>query len=517
MPNTVDDCDSEIEFVTRCKSSFRFFAESEMLDQEYYEHTGDSDGLIVTDFHQEWVDAVEDNDRIAITAFTGSGKTTILGVIYPIWKVLFEEADILIVSSTMSQSTKILDEIKHHIENSEWLQDLKPDSREATWKQTEIELSNGCNIYCKPFNKGVKGVHVDYALCDEAAEFKEHDVYERYVKTRVARKNGTICLISTPVHENDLMAKLSEGHETKKCPECGRATENEIKEGEETSICVNPDCDRYDDVVEPDFDPNISERGYWNGKFPVEDENSDPTFSQAFDEDDIQQLRNEKPEAFQREYLCESLAVEGDLFDPNDIMECYDKERSFEQKIDEDAVYYMGCDFAVSKKGDYSVFTVIEDYPEDEGYTIKYMERIRGLKLSEQERRIEELHEIFDFRDIIVDETNFGQRTLQNLRDMGLPVTGQSFERKARNNLIITLKTMLEKGDITIPRGRRGETTRKITDTLYNELLGFGTSVTEAGSVTYQSSAKHDDTVMSLAMAVSDIDEQREVQTHIAF
>lgn len=160
------------------------------------------------------------------------------------------------------------------------------------------------------------------------------------------------------------------------------------------------------------------------------------------------------------------------------------------------------------------MYTVVE-VPKSGKPIIRWMERIRGMGLDAQEDRIQELHEIYDFERIVLDETNFGSTAKRNLKEAGLPIRGQDFKMKARNNLIVGLKSKVESGDFRIARG--SERSKRVTDTLYNELLGFGTSETQSGSITYESTAKHDDTVMSLAMVLSGIKKKKDVVATMAF
>ena len=491
------EVDQEVGILTRAGLSFEFFAQNVVNQDEYGE-----EGYVMKEFHKDWVseleraNATDDTEKVAITAFTGSSKTETLGVLYPLWKMFSEPGyEVLIVSNNMNHSKDILGRIKYHIENSEYLEDYK-DEADKTWAQKKIELTNGSKAEVRALYDGVKGAHVDYVFADEAAEYDDKELFSRYVETRIRRKNGTICLGSTPVHENDLMQKVSEGEK-------------------------------------PD-DPNVSEEGYWNGVYPVEEkvgeENKDeeyvfknendewvkPTFPEAFDEDDIRTLRDENPVTFQKEYLCQPLAVEGDMFDPNDVIECFDESTSFSQNVREDARYILACDFAISTQGDYSVFLILEMAPDIDGKRIKEMERIRGLALSEQENRIKQLHQVFNFDDIIVDETNFGGSVYQNLLTAGLPVTGQDFSYKSRNNLLMNLKSQIESGDVIIPRGDTGSRTRKRTDKLYNELMGFGPTETQTGQISYTSTAAHDDTVIALAMGLESVKEKAPVQTYFA-
>jgi|AKVG01.1.fsa_nt_gi hypothetical protein len=511
--------------VIEAKTSFESFATNDnFIDQDYY---STESGVIIKDYHKEWVGALENNQKVAITAFTGSGKTSIPGVLYPLWRIFRDpETSILIISATLSQATRILNEIKHHIEHADYLKDLKPEDRSASWSKSKVEFTTGGEIKCKPVGNGakaVKGAHVDLAICDEAAEFDDQEKFHRNVRTRVESQGGDICLISTPVHENDLMANVSEGDMPTTCKLCRSEA---YKNDDGAYEC--PDHGVLNDH-ELDGGDNISAKGYWNktysvheevpedeeGSFEVEGKNVKPLFPENFDRMKIMKLREENMTMFQKEYLCQPLAVEGDLFDPNDIIELYDNEESFSQNPRDDARYYMGADFAISHQGDYSVFTVIE-VPDDGGKpVVRWIERLRGMGLDSQQDRIRDLHSIFNFEDIVLDETNFGSTAKKNLKQAGLPITGQDFKMKARNNLMVGLKNEIESEEFILPRG--GERSQKLIDKLYNELLGFGTSETQSGSITYESTAKHDDTVMSLAMAVSSIERKQPVEAMLAY
>jgi len=515
---------ADVGEVIEAKRSFEHFATNDnFIDQDYY---SPDTGVIIKDYHKEWVGALEEHQKVAITAFTGSGKTSIPGVLYPLWRIFRNpETSILIISATLSQATRILNEIKHHIEHADYLKDLKPEDRQSSWSKSKVEFTTGGEIKCKPVGNGakaVKGSHVDLAICDEAAEFDDQEKFHRNVRTRVESQGGDICLISTPVHENDLMANVSKGDMPPTCKLCRKEAHKE----DEEFVC--PEHGVLDDH-EIDGGENISENGYWNktysvhkevppdteGAFEVEGKFVKPLFPENFDRMKIMKLREENMTMFQKEYLCEPLAVEGDLFDPNDIIELYSKDEDFTQTTNDDSRYYMGADFAISHQGDYSVFTVIEVPNDGNKPVLRWMERLRGMGLDSQQDRIKELHSVFGFEDIVIDETTFGSTSKKNLTQACLPITGQDFKMKARNNLMVGLKNSIESKDFVIPRG--DERAQRLTDVLYNELLGFGTSETQSGSISYESTAKHDDTVMSLAMVISSIDTKKAVQPMMAY
>jgi len=158
---------SVMDDVLAAKYDFEEFATNDkFIDQGYYDS---EDGVVVKDYHMEWVNALEDNQKVAITAFTGSGKTSIPGVLYPLWRIFRDPStNILIISATLSQATRILNEIKHHIEHADYLEELKPEDRQASWSKSKVEFTTGGEIKCKPIGNGakaVKGSHVDLAIC----------------------------------------------------------------------------------------------------------------------------------------------------------------------------------------------------------------------------------------------------------------------------------------------------------------------------------------------------------------
>jgi len=460
---------SEILTIAKCKASFTEFVDT-MIPKSFFSYKGQYLGVDKTQI--EWVKAMESNDRVLIEAFTGSGKTTIVEA-YAVWKLYYnKDFEILVTSFNVAQSTRVLDDIKQMIKESKYLTEMEitsADEVKARDTRTELKLNGNRTIWCKPYGPGVKGVHVDLVLCDEISEYNPHEVYSRYVSTRVESKDGKIVAISTPVHEADLLHKLKK------------------------------------------------KENYKSLALPIMTASGKPTCPDRFGKKKIARIRIDKGEyAFQREYMLNCLSTQLGIFDKNDVLECFDESLSFNLRPIEGCKYYLGADFAVSKHGDYSVYTVIEQ-TEDKKTIIKYMERVRGLALDEQVTRIAQLNQIFTFQSLVLDETNFGQKPLQDLRAQFLPVIGQNFEHKNRINLLINLKNFVDTHKLIIPRNPESEITITITDNLYREMIGFEEVKTEKGTRTFHTTAAHDDCVMSLALALSKISNNREVVDSICF
>lgn len=503
----------EIKLMAQAKRDFKTFAESEILYQRQFSE----EGITIKPFHEEWVEAIENNKRAVITAFTGSGKSTV-NIIYVLWKIFFsdEPFSALIVANSLDQSKKILRQLKRQFENSEYLMEYIPEDTQKAWSAKAIELEDPegftHRIECKPYNENIKGEHVDLVICDEAAEYEPKDVFYSSVKTRVPSQGGSLVLISTPVHENDLRAELSEGVQPPICDECfGEMEEQPVlaeERGLDVPVFVCQDCGAEN--VDPDIDDSVSERGFWNKTYRVmDDETGDPIFPEQFDMKKIKELKREDPESFKREYMCRVVSSEGGLIDSNDIIECFDKSESFRQYKYEGKDYYLGVDLAAAKRGDYSVYTVVEVDRETGDKVVRFMERVQGMSLPAQQNRLEQLHEIFEFKKIVVDRERY-KSVLDGLKENGLPAEGQSFQSAARSQLLNKLKTEIESHSVTIPRSNEYmDNTRSLTDQLFEELDGYGVKTTDAGNMTYRPTTDHDDTVMSLAMALNNVQVNR--------
>jgi len=449
-------------FAVKYLSNFKFFCE-QVLD------------LKIAPFHMEWFSAIQKNNRVAIQAPTGFGKTQILGIAYPIWLVLTRKNfKVLIISSSLPQSRRILEDIKHAIENNELLADLIPSK--DIWTKEEINTTTSCKILCKPYNINIKGYHVDYILNDEAASFKETRIYYDYVVTRATAKNGTVCCISTPENINDLMQQLD------KSPEYW----SRIYPAEEDG------------------------KALWPEKFPIEWLNKRK-----------QEMRGE-PGAYEREYLCDpSVSSGNNLFPPHIIENCFDYEVKFTRHL-EDGIKVGGFDFAIATgpTADYDAYVIVERIGSK--IIIRHGEIHKGLTIAGKVRRIEDLYSTYKLDRLNLDPSSVGQGVIEGLREKGISVHEANFQSAARNKMLVDLRKLM--GDpqdkipaqLIIPRNKNDQTTMKFTNRLVDELLGFQETKTKVGTISYQSNAKHDDTVMALAMACQMISGQKPCLDFIA-
>lgn len=448
--------DDPLTFFTKCKLSFKFFAER-VCDKD------------IQPFHLEWIKAVEENNRVAIEAPTGFGKTTLLGILYPLWRIWNNKnQQFLIVSNTLPQSTKILTEIRHYIEDNAILAKLIPKHSES-WTKTELFTSNNCRFYCRPYSINLKGFHVNYILADEASSFIDHKIYFDYLVTRATAKKGKVVAISTPEHIADLMERLR----------------------------VNSEYwfKRYTAIVDG--------KSLWPTQFSLER---------------LEKIRREIGDAaFKREYMCDpSAPSENAIFLPSDIEQCFAYSKKFEMRSSGGAVF-IGCDFAIASgpRADYDAYIVLERL--GEYATILHGEIHKGMPIAGKVMRLEQLNEIYKPTRIIVDESSIGKAIVEALREKGIPVEGADFSSKNRANMLINLKKLIDDKKLIIPRNADDALTMTFTNRLIGELVKFAEVRSEKTRVlSYQSTGAHDDTVMALALACKGITSQKKYVDFIA-
>lgn len=435
---------SEIAFFSRGYNDFKFFVERIF-------------NIKLEDRLVDLVDEVERNDHVAVMAFTGAGKTLVLGELYTLWKLIYNKNySVLIISNSMDQSTKLLRRIKERMTDNEITSSLVPAIKDK-WSETEIVTSNRGHIFCKPLTPNVKGVHVNYLLADEVAEYKDEDLFNGSVLTRVtANENTKIAAISTPVAENDLIHKLMEN---------------------------------------PSFKPIILKAEEKKGGIRV------PTCPVRFPLGKLDSiLRMIGRYAYAREYLLDCTSV-GDkaVFDIKKLVDGFDRELDFDREgkeTDEEGMRFIGADFAMSARGDY--FSAVAIKVSKGKVTIMNMEHQRGLMQEDQEGVLVEWNEKYKPNMMIIDSTHVGSIMKDHLIQLGLPIVAQGFTPRERLDILNNLRRIIENGQLKIPRHEDAE---PFTDILFNEISSFVEKETPSGMRTYKATTAHDDTVISLSMA----------------
>jgi len=453
-----------VDFVKKGATDFKFWAETLFPK------------IKIMSFHLRWVDLFYTNERACIIAFRGSGKSTILGVFFMLWISFYhKDKNMLIVSHSMRDSTKLIREMRKHINTVELLNNrLSPKNRNYTWTKTEINTATGCRILCKPYSDQARSEHVDYMLLDEASDFVDLTIYESVLLPMVLRYKGHIMTIGTPKTEIDLLAKLKE-----------------------------PDS-RY--LVE---------------EYPAENDKGELLWEKVFPQKELNKIRKDQGEiAYAREYLLTLRGSGTQAISNEAIIQSFDDNLSLISKKsdEEDKHYFMGCDLALSPDGDYSVFTVVERTP-DKKIIIRNIERVRGMDPESQARIISDLYLRFKPLVLYVDESVFGKSLIIRLQtEYHVPARSCKFDSYTRNSIIGNVVGIFNHPDgsrIVIPRNMNDAKTSMLTNELWKELTAVYPGVTKTGLDTYKTVSAHDDMLMSLGMACRAAEEMISSHLHI--
>lgn len=424
-------------------------------------------------FHKEWADALETKQRIAILAPTGYGKTTILGVCYPIWKAYYNSFwQGLVVSNSMPQATKILDQVKMELQENELLQRLIPPYAQLTWSKTEIAFATKGKMFCKPYGESAKGVHVNYVLGDEVSSYRDHDIWFRYIVTRATAKRGCVAAISTPVNEKDLMM---------------------------SKLMRNPEY--WHKSVSATIGGNspfaAGEESIWPERFPLE------------------WLKKTELElgktGFAQQYLCKLVSESEEIPFPMPLLvHSRDLRITFMDKrpAGDTDPYYVGCDFAMAIKGDWTAYVVGKKTKDNKIQIVKIF-RFRGMLPDAQLEILKGINSNYSPNKMLLDESNVGRMFVQDLIAENLPVVGFAFNPENRNSIIAKAITLEHQGNILRPYSKEPTEMSMMIDRLDHELTHFEVGKTPKGFATYLSAADHDDVAIAFFLMVKAAADER--------
>ena len=205
----------------------------------------------------------------------------------------------------------------------------------------------------------------------------------------------------------------------------------------------------------------------------------------AISEEELEEARKTMPEAmYKQEFLCEFLENAGQVF------------RRIKENIHEDELdiqpeksFTLGVDLAK-----YNDFTVLTPFDLNTG-KVGRLERFNQIDWNLQKARIEATARRYNNARVKLDSTGLGDPIYDDLRKQGLNLDEKPFKftEISRAQILNNLAILLEQDKIKIPKD----------ENLINELMSFQYKVGEKGRIkAVAPDNMHDDTVMSLALAV---------------
>lgn len=470
---------SFIEFDFKAKNSFKFFCE-ELL--------GITTMGGIHNFQLEWVNAVKHYNYVVIKAATGHSKTMTLGVWHTLWQCYKNDhLEILVVSKNLAQAKNTFRHIRNAIELNPILSEILGNEKTArSWNEQFIETKQFNTIRVVPYTSSIRSFRAHIVYCDEVDSYEETETYFEDVLSRLHPVVGRIILTSTPKGSTNLLAQI----------------EDQDIEGKYHSI-TTPAIVRKDGTH---FNPET---------FTLEDfKYAKSTWPESFPLDVIKEKWFIQGKwKFISQQLCKILGeTENTPFSLKTIINCYDKNLSFSKEVLQEAIYFIGNDFASStgKNADFTTYVVIEFL--NEVFTVKWIEILpKGTQTPEKMTKLKELYGIYnEFGScrVVADATNLGVEIVPKIRNAGISLIEQPFQWRLRREMIKTVSNVMQNGGsyIRIPKmgGPEKVNQNKLVDELQKQLAGFLLIKSAVGNENYKSTSPHDDIAIAFMMALKE-------------
>ena len=435
-------------FMAECCVDFLYFAKHVL-------------GFELADYHRDWYELSGKFKRLSITAFRGSGKTCFFSGLF-VWKAIFSQKEFLIVSHKLEQAKYVLKIVKNMFMDNAILKHFVPQSREATWKATELQLTNNSTFYCKPYNENVRSIHPDEVLCDEAGEYEDKSIFWTAVLGTIQIKQGRVTVIGTPKSAVDLLSELKDN----------------------------------DEYFCKDYPAEVDGRALWQQKYTL-----NPT--DMFGKSSLVRIRKEMGELpYTQEYLLIPISSANSLFPYELTSKALDESQGFLPYGKKSEKYFIGYDMAISPKGDYTVMTVF-GVNEDRKLLVRAV-RIRD-SFDEQKRRLRQLIKDFQPVKVAIDSTGIGDIPVKEMKEeFGSIIVPVKITYEEKYKMLMDLRQEFERYNIVIPNDKKDIAAYGFAQQLLKEANDFALKLDlRPGQSTRPQfrSGQNDDCIISLALA----------------
>lgn len=439
----------------------------------YYVGTAD---LLWNPFVKEVFEIVEHNNLVCLESARGSGKSSILTIFYPIFKMfLFEGTDILLCANVPRTAKRNFRKWKKFIEQNEVLKskiDKEQVNAYSRWGSAEAEYNGGL-IETIGVGGTVRGAHTPLVIGDDLLrddnkvsplQVREFVLGQLY--PGVISGNGRMIIIGTPLFSKDLFHELMNS--------------------------------KHDFQGKKITWGGVSAKGFFCKSFPAitDYKTKKVGFPWKYDWDKLMMIRNTVGELrFAKEFLLKILTDELCIFPESMIRKCIDSRLKWLSRGEKGKVYVIGADLATSasKRADFTCFVVIEYDPDTK---VKLVREIVNAKMTaeQQERELVSLASKFNNAFVYIEKNNMGEFLRQKLVEQNVDVEGFTTNRVSKQNFIRFLRTEFANRRIFFPP------LEEQYEVVKTQLLSFGYKELRGVQV-MEALSGHDDIVSALSAA----------------
>ena len=166
--------------------------------------------------HLEWFRLVMDR-LVGIAAPRGLGKSTFFSVFYPLYLILEERKQVVLVSSSMRVAEKFMAMVVREIERNALILRDYGEQRGDKWTNEWIKLKDGGELQCIGSDGKIRGMRPDVLIIDDVEndENVRSEDYRKKLKDRfqkawyyTLKPNGQVLVIGTLLHPLSLLSEI---------------------------------------------------------------------------------------------------------------------------------------------------------------------------------------------------------------------------------------------------------------------------------------------------------------------
>lgn len=420
-------------------------------------------------FHREIFDLTEQNQHrtVAIIAFRGSGKSTIVNLSFPLWSIIGKKQKkfILIVGQTQWQARQHLKNIRRELEMNEVLK------KDFGSFEEEGDEMNAYALYFKEYDARIFAVSMeqsmrgirhgqyrpDLIICDDIEDMASSKTQEGRNKTYswltgevipAGSKDMQLYVIGNLLHEDCTLKRM----------------EARINDGQ-----LNGVFRMY--PIEDDEGTSL-----WPGMYPTKKEILEKK----------QTIGNEI--AWQREFML-NIVPDEDQVVHRDWIKYYDDLPG--EKVEEKIKFRfmaVGVDLAISQRSsaDYTSMVVFKVYGYEKSLRLFVLPQIINKRLTSPQtiEKIKELHTIYgkdNTMKFYIESVAYQASLIDLLKQENVPAEEAKLNGQDKRSRIASITHLIQAGKILFPR--------KGAEILINQLVNFGVE-------------KHDDVADAFTLAV---------------
>lgn len=167
------------------------------------------------DFYQEWYDLLDSSERLLIECARGHGKSNLVSLGYPLWKVIRGRWQGVLVSYSEDQAKRLISDIRATVMSNPLLEPIRPSTNED-WSTDRVSFPNSAKLKAIGFGTSARGMHPDDIIVDDplkdtggmTPEDQERAFFG--VIEGMAMPHTKIAVVGTPVDRDDLLQKLED-------------------------------------------------------------------------------------------------------------------------------------------------------------------------------------------------------------------------------------------------------------------------------------------------------------------